>query len=66
MKTEDKGVRGDALAWRSKRTIQTRVRTGQRTGSLLRPRPITSPQMPFFCKSKVKEANVEQQSCASE
>ena len=65
-KTDESGVRGEALARRSNIMIQTRVRTGQSIGSPLKPRPITSPLTPFFCMAKVKEAKVAQRSCVSE
>jgi hypothetical protein len=43
------------LKWRMRRTRQ---RTGHNSGLPLRPRPMTSPQTPFFCVVKVREAKV--------
>ena len=54
-KTKDYGVRGEALSWRKEITMQTEIRTGQRTGSPLSPRPMASPPTPFFVGQRLRK-----------
>ena len=56
-KTLAMGVPTGAECCRRYRTRRMRACTGQRTGSPLHAKPMTSPRTPFFCVVKVSDAN---------
>ena len=62
----ESGVSGGALKrWRC-RTRRIMAVTGHKTGSPLRPRPMTSLRTPFFCVVNVRVAKVEERSSSME